>query len=622
MPRAFQGTRRFYGVADLPRLQLLLTTKGCRLTSCSKRAFQKRFREWGFPSKHVPAPSDAALLERIRVLWELNTSHKQMYLTLNAEGFQVNERQLSKIRQKNHLWIRENRKSSNVVPEGTTDDTVEGVPEDEVIGHKRPRHGVEDTSGVPSEVIAKRRERHEKLMAESEERLKSRTRRRRTRGWAGLPPDEGMDPRFPSELTLAEALVELNLDRILYKDVRRDFEQICRSQNLEKKTICGPERWSDAKQLLVSRFPQLQTIFWGPDAAYLSQTRKPMALDVICMDVTKRLRTAGNHITIADAKNTLGLTPQEARDARAAFDAILKADFFTGKLESTKDHWEELKSRWIKGSTRLRLALSMGEADPAYAGKVRAIEAIARDVQKRNRDNQTRYLFPRDNSVSSRPHPPTELRPVATNFPKRPGMGSRPKKQAAQKASNESPGLANASLDADEDAPPLNPIATLASQALASAPMQLSEKDYTGMQIDPSLLEAAALPTQQQAESRENDDFLAQLSSVSLPEPTQKSVYFRLSPTSIQRFPTMPKIWLDTLPVGRCDLENLRTLAMKRSGLGGMANVQRVEGLAPGEGGERWAIDEDDELEAYLAMIGSGKATFVVELARQDALAE
>ena len=541
-----------------------------------------------------------------------------MIVILNNEGFNVNERQLSKIRHKNQLWIRENRGSNNVASTNEDEKVVESSQGASATGKKRPR---EDEGLLPPEVVARRRDAHEKLLAESEERLKSKTRRRRTRGWAGLPPDEATDPRFPSELTLAEAVADLGLDKEQYKDVRREFETICQSQNLIKKTICGPEKWKDAKEQLISQFPHLQGFFWGPDSLYLTQTRKPMALDVICMDVTKRLRTAGKHITIADAKNTLGLTPQEAREARAAFDAILRADFFTGKLESTRERWEQLKTRWINESPRLQIALSLGQADPSYESKIRALEAIARDVQKRNRDSQTRSLFPRDGTTITRPEPSDNMIPVAVDFPKRPGPGTG--RRRAPKATMQPPpkdgkdlGSVNGSFNLDDDSSSINPIATLASQALASAPGHSAERDYAGMQIDPSLLEAAALPNQHHDDSE--IDLMAQIQQASMTEPTAKSVYFRITPGSIQRFPSANKIWLDTLPARARNVESLRALAVRKSGLDGMAQVSRVEGWAIGDGGERWPIDQDDELEAYLAEVGAGKATFGVEFAENE----
>ena len=590
----------------------------------------------------MPAPNGADLVQRTRQLWELNTSHKHMVAVLNGEGFRVNERQLAKIRKQNGLWMRESRKSKNKVLEDGLDESVEALAQADshhtavIAGQKRPREAQEKEVDIPEEVIAKRQERQARLMAESEERLKSRTRRRRTRRWAGLPPDEGMGPRFPSELTLAESVVELSLDKPLYKNVRHEFEQICHAHQVVKKTICGPEKWNQVKNELISKFPQLQTIFWAPGAGFLGQTRKPMALDVICMDVTKRLRTSGQHVSIADAKNTLGLTPEEGREVRAAFDAILRADFFTGKLDSTKEHWDELKDQWIKGSARLHMALSLGQADPAYSSKVRAIESIARDVQKRNRDRQTKQVFPRDDSTRT-PPPDSGLsnetplytkpkaskvsRPITKFSPKDQSQGSKGQhaslpgrtvlQQSQQTSNNSAPTAPMSRTD---------PMSTLASQALAQGlPYQIPARDYTGMQIDPSLLEAASLPTHQpqQAEYGNELDIFAQLQQAnsSMSPRTPKSVYFRLSPASLQRFPQAPKLWLDTIPAELHDVNDLRAMAIQKLGQENAVTVQRIEGLATSEGAERWEIGEDDELQAYLLHVGAGKATFVLEVA-------
>ena len=582
-------------------------------------------------------------MQRTRQLWEVNTSHKQMVAILNGEGFEVNERQLAKVRKQNRLWMRESRKSkSKVLEEDGLGRSEEGFTQTDndgsaaAAGQKRSREPQEKELEIPEEVIAKRQERQARLMAESEERFKSRTRRRRTRRWAGLPPDEGMGPRFPSELTLAEAIVELNVDKPQYRTIRQVFEQICLAHNVIKKTICGPDKWNEVKNELISKFPQLQTIFWGPGAGFLGQTRKPMALDVICMDVTKRLRTSGQHVSIADAKNTLGLTPEEGREVRAAFDAILRADFFTGKLDSTKEHWEELKDRWIQGSTRLRLALSLGQADPAFQSKVKAIESIARDVQKRNRDRQPKQVFPQEGVGRLPPSnaSPTNQNPLSSalsaskpskpmTVPKAPIQAHGPK---AQQARLQGEALLKHLRETDSTHAAVaqlagtSPMSTLASQALAQGtPSHIPSRDYTGMQIDPSLLEAASLPTEQHQQIDYGNDHLIftqlQQANSSLSQRTPKPVYFRLSPTSLLRFPSAPKLWLDTLPADTHDVSDLRAMAIQKLGLEGVATVQRIEGLASGEAAERWEIGEDDELEAYLLHVGAGKATFVLEVA-------
>ncbi len=114
----------------------------------------------------------------------------------------------------------------------------------------------------------------------------------------------------------------------------------------------------------------------------------------------------------------------------------------------------------------------------------------------------------------------------------------------------------------------------------------------------------------------EHDIFaeLQQASSSLSPRPP-KPVYFRLSPTSLQKFPLAPKLWLDTLPADMHGVNDIHMMVIQKMGLAGVAAVQRIEGLATSEGSEKWEIGEDDELEAYLSHVGSGKATFILEVA-------
>lgn len=600
-----------------------------------------------------------------------------MAAILLSEGFDVNERQLAKIRKDNGLFMREKRskeeghadeeesaaeEEAGSAHESNAKDGNEGVTQSleatDAVGpksqgpqlHKRktPRDLFEEHAGVPAEIIAKRQERHARLMEESDEKLKTRSRRRRTRGWAGLPADEGLGPRFPSELTLGESVTELKLDKQLYKDIRNIFEQICSTHNVIKKTICGPEKWNEVKNELIGQFGHLQAIFWGPEAQYLAQTQKPMALDVICMDVTKRLRTAGNHITIAEAKNTLGLTPDEAREVRAAFESILQAEFFTGKLDSTKEHWEELKHRWVNNSAQLRMAIGQGGADPEYTSKVRAIEAIARDVQKRNRDEQTKKVFPKINGTvvpsrksaktSQDPHKDGKADTIDDNGPIQSNTTSTELdtsiengialldqvKHAVSNGLGPEPSIDEMKVaDPATHQPATSPLGTLASQALASAPSQNPQRDYTGMQIDPNLLEAASLPSahayqdapsyQHLQQHQQDDDFIAQLYQAQASS-ALKPIFFRLSSNSQQKYPSAPKVWLDTLPMNSPNVAILGTLVLVKTGLAGHTRLQKIEAVVSGEETHRWAIDEDDELEAYLAHIGNGKATFCVDL--------
>lgn len=156
---------------------------------------------------------------------------------------------------------------------------------------------------------------------------------------------------------------------------------------------------------------------------------------------------------------------------------------------------------------------------------------------------------------------------------------------------------------------PPNGMTNIASQALANA-SQPSFFDYgntQGMQIDPTLLEAAAMPQQIH---QYGGPTLQAVTDASIP------VFFRIAPSSSPKYlGTHPKVWLNTLNTPST-VDMLKELALAKGGDGG-ASVIKIEGVAPTVGNElgtKWSIDEDDELEAYLAMVGSGKATFIVEI--------
>jgi hypothetical protein len=370
----------------------------------SKRAFQTQFKRWDFPSKQNPAHKNAALVQRVKELWDCNTSQREMLRTLNDEGFDIKERELMRVRAKNRWLLRVpngmkskkrdsdqdviNQLQQALYPDGQMAD-AEGEDEaiEEMIMEPLPVRTRGDSPPLSPEVMAKRQERLAKLQAESAERWATRKRRRRTRGWAGLPADPPGPPRFPSETTIDESKSFLSLDNRLYRDIRSRFQRICEEAGIIKKTIAGPERWEAAKDSLVQESPHLQGVFWANDE---NQEAKKLALDVVCSDVTKRMRTLERRMTIAEAKNALGVNPEESRQLRNAFYQTLKADHFTSKLEAGEDHWKELKATWINDSELLQNILAPGDADPQHQDKVKAMEVLCRDVMKRLRDDQTK----------------------------------------------------------------------------------------------------------------------------------------------------------------------------------------------------------------------------------------
>lgn len=357
----------------------------------------------------------------------------------------------------------------------------------------------------------------------------------------------------------------------MYRQVRDQFQSVCEQSGFIKKTVAGPERWQAAKDRLINESPHLQQVFWT-DPNQLDA--KALALDVVCTDVTKRMRTLERRMTIAEAKNVLGINPEESRQIRDAFYDTLKSDHFTSKLEAGDEHWKELKDRWIHNSELLQQILASGPADPNYNTRLKALEVLCRDVMKRLRDDQTKRDPSRKQSASQ----PDDVQSPMSN-------GSH--------AVNHSFGGGIS-----------NGISTLASQALASAP--IAAGDLGDMQIDPSLLQAANDPSFA-ATTAEHDTGTTfgyvdpVLGSTVLHTP----VYLRISPQSRQHGSS--KTWVEKLATR--SVAELRQLVAARYP---DSVITKIEGVDKDENGNEicFLIDEDDELDAYLTHVQGRKASF------------
>lgn len=578
-----------------------LTHSQCQLLTYihSKRAFQTQFKRWGFPSKQNPAHKNTDLVNRVRQLWETNTTQRDMLRILNEEGFEIKERELMRVRAKNRWLLRVPngmKTQSNSNSNSNTQPHVQPQPEDEGllalqqevyknagpfennkgdILEPEPEPDPSSTQNPLSPVLspdamAKRKERLERLKEESAERWAARKRRRRTRGWAGLPADPPGPPRFPSETTIDESKRYLDLDNAMYRQIRDQFQRICQEAGFLKKTVAGSEKWQEAKDRLAQESPHLRQVF-AADSDNLDA--KGLALDVVCTDVTKRMRNIERRMTIAEAKNALGINPEESRQLRNAFYSTLKSDHFTSKLEAGDEHWKELKDRWIQSSQLLQQILSPGPADPEYAMKLKAVEVLCRDVMKRLRDDQSKGDSSRTRSSS---HNDT-------------GLETRENCSSSNTLNN---GISNG-------------ISTLASQALASAPMTSS--DINDMQIDPSLLQAANDPAIKPGYQPVNS--FAYEDPVLDPPVLHTPVYLRVSPQSQSHGDS--KTWAEKM-VTRSVAE-LRQLATTRFPA---STVDRIEGVDKGDDGDEltFLVDEDHELDAYLTHVQNRKASFVFYL--------
>jgi hypothetical protein len=501
-----------------------------------------------------------------------------MLRILNEEGYEIKERELMRVRAKNR-WLLRVANGMKAASTARTPASKESSPQIETAlpeSDRRiaPANPSETTSPPLSpQVLAKRKERFDKLQAESDQRWQEKKRRRRTRGWAGMPADPPGPPRFPSETTLDESKVYLGLDNAMYREVRDHFQRICNASDIIKKTIAGPERWQQAKDRLIQENTHLQKAFWTENTQL---DAKALALDVICTDVTKRMRTMERRMTIAEAKNALGINPEESRQVRNAFYSTLKNDHFTSKLEAGDEHWKELKEQWMQGQPLLLTILAPGDADPDHAHKVRAVEVLCRDVMKRLRDDQTKRDPTRKEC--------DEVEPTTKHIPA--------KKNANKTAATTSNGFGNG-------------ISTLASQALASTPIVASS--ISDMQIDPSLLQAANDPSfaaDHQHPSTTLPDYIPATQTDVSTAPV--AVYLRPHPKS-EVYQTS-KLWLGTL--ASRSVAELRTLLASKWP---NASIARVDGIEKGPGGQEisYLIEEDDELDAYLTHVQDRKATFV-----------
>ncbi|KAF2796491.1 hypothetical protein K505DRAFT_415691 [Melanomma pulvis-pyrius CBS 109.77] len=622
-------------VAEKKNLEEVMEYWELRGFTPSKRAFQTQFKRWDFPSKQNPAHKNPALIARVKGLWEKNVMQKDMLETLRNEGFQINDRELMRLRLRFGWMLRDSSgrvpkrkenddgsaqkvkktKEQEVVPDNglinqltnatlqeecsSTEEDFEANEEQEQtpLGVAKQNVRSEPPTLDPEELL-RRQLRQEQLQRESAEKWRARKRRRRTRGWAGLPADApGEPPRFPSETTLDESKAYLSLDNKLYRQVREQFQRICEEQGVIKKTIAGPEKWARIKEQLIQENSHLSTVFQQDTEARQQNSTmttpsnlKALSLDVICMDVTKRMRTLDSRMGIPEAKNTLGLNPAQTRDVRTAFYNKLKVDHFTNKLEAGDQHWNELKQAWIQESELLTRILAIGDVDPKYAEKLKAVEVLARDVMKRLRNENCQKDPSRRKQVNQGPGPgpaPPSVLPHASNI----------HLKSQQKATNHSP--------------------------LPSNNTPLPRNSSSDFQIDPTLLLAPsdppAIPTsshdisQHRPRVHHNPYILSPQFFTGVPLP----IYFRLHPHSNTSMPNKT-VWLGIMQAGT--VSELRNLAMREHP---GTVVMKVEGVVTHKMQGQLdreitiTIDDEDELSAYLEHVADGKATFLVLLGMQ-----
>ncbi|OHE91125.1 hypothetical protein CORC01_13572 [Colletotrichum orchidophilum] len=628
-----------------------------------KRAFQTQFRKWDFPSKQNPAYKNGRLVARIKELWERNLSQREMLAVLKEDGFDIKKRELIRVRTKNR-WLLKAANGERSKEESESD-SGPGPQQPAVIatdnGFETQDDGRRMSNGggvmTPDTLTD-----HEMLgslqnegFGEAWDKESNRRKRRRLRAWEAAAHDApSIAPRFPSETTLDEAKAILGLATDVYRHVRTTFARLCEESGIVKKTIAGPDRWETVKDRLVRETPQLRAVMWESRD---NNESKKLALDVICTDITKRARTLEKRITLAQAKNVLGINPEEARILRAAFENILREEGLSCKSEAGPAQWGKLKARWEAGSELVRRIIALeGDGDPAaHTEKERALDVIARDVMKRLRDDISRKHQPRKRGgvtqqaqLSCDPghqegvqgnHAQSTQPEMVDDFGDQDDLGGGqyvdasqvppPMGLVASSGGSQQPQMlmptVSMQVQAAAAADPMGHSAAriLSSALLGQANMAALDSHHMGSSL---LLEAdaqAAFVDQHYAQqfataaAAQQPVFNTHAPPSPLPRPQQPSlsstsvaVYLRLHPSST--FVTTSPIWIATL--SSHSVQELRhAAASKFPG----AICLRLEGvLKDGKGAEMpLQIEQDPELAAYLAHLrGAATPTFNVQL--------
>ncbi|KAG5921353.1 hypothetical protein E4U61_006832 [Claviceps capensis] len=333
----------------------------------SERAFQSQFRRWNFPLKQRSVPDADRIERRVKELWEKNYSQRDMLRTLREEKFDVRPRELVRLRLRNQWLLRPSRKER---PKGSEDEnpSAEGpqISTTEIGRNSPSLHAQQDLA---------RDEAHEK--AHEEAPLSQRQQKRKASRAVG---QDGKIVRFPSETTLDESQQILCLTPSAYRDLRSNFQQICEDEGIIKKSDAGAVKWECAKERLIRQMPELQVTPW--DVSDKMKSRQ-VALDVICTDVTKRMRIMGAKMTLAEAKNILGINPEQFRDIRFAFFQSLDEVGVTGRMNATPEQWESVKRAWGCKSALLQQILTNMKPD-----QVRAFDVLTRTILKKRQDAQ------------------------------------------------------------------------------------------------------------------------------------------------------------------------------------------------------------------------------------------
>lgn len=607
----------------------------------SKRAFQMQFRRWNFPNKQKPAHGDERLVARVKELWEKNVAQRDMQTVLNQEGFEIKPRELMRVRMRNRWLLR--------LPKGTKekasdrDDEVESLDGSSTVDGdsaqpleyehdtasqpaQEPVHRSPPRPQAPSQLPLEIQSGPARVVADSEGKPK-RKRRKRARGSAD---DPASGARFQSEMTIDESRLILDLDTKTYRDIRTVFQNICQDGGVFKKTLAGPERWEGAKARLIREVPALQTAMLMTKDDMES---KSLALEVICADVTKRMRNLEVRMTLADARNTLGINPEESRQVRTALHQVLREAKFTCKSDATPEQWEATKRRWGEESPLVQKILNEEGREPDGPNKMHALEFLAKDIMKRLRDDRVRkdpqrlrILQP---SAASRSHDAqsislsqTQSSPSSNPMDLGDSIGGS-NFDALSEVSGPSQmafGSPNTSMTSHMPMALSSQESSLSSSSdgLPQPPRVLGSSMPGGLPLDPQMGSSLLLQPNAQTAFMGQPYVQQQFAAATPPAPvfhpvpsvpTAYAVYLRLHPSST--FVTHTTLWITTITSQ--SLDELRQAAVDKFPDAACIRVQGI--LRDGKAGEvPLQIEQDEELSAYLTHLQGGTPTFSVQL--------
>lgn len=542
-----------------------------------------------------------------------------MLRVLNEEdGFDIKSRELMRLRTRNR-WLL--RAPNGDGPKTSESDGREGTSEHESPSQNPTRADRKEPSLFAKGPAAEGRVKHAK---------QNRRRRRRK-----APPEDqmGLSARFPSETTLDQARRILGLEAATYRMLRRSFQIICHQEGVLKKTLAGAERWEAVKTRLVRDIPQLQSALWS---AKDDPEPGKLALDVICTDVTKRMRDLEARMTLAEAKNALGINPEESRAMRADLHRVLSESQLTCKSEASPQQWADLKQRWSEGSILVQRIMDGVDSVSDSRDKARALEVVARDVMKRIRDSRVRLETRSTQQPSRGPgaSPQGEQAPRSDETTEHQGSPvEEPRAGLGDDVSNKgfddmsevshasrvtfSPASNSRGTPLDVSGRPQALTLSSPSQGLPQASMLESSLPAAlrmGSHMESSILLGAHAPADFIDEPYVHTQYASTASPASAfshvePVSSACAVYLRLHPSS--SFMASAGLWIATLDSH--SVEELRNTAVER--FPGTI-CMRVEGiLKDGKGRELpLQIQEDRELAAYMAHLQGTAPTFAVQL--------